>query len=295
MDTTLDCLVCFMRQALTTARLSTRDSLLQRRVVNEAGAFLSRVEFGLTPPENAVDLYQMIARLTGVGDPFAELKSQGNELALAMRDTVRKRIRMAPDPLLAAVRFAIGGNIIDYAAQHSFDVDATMAACLESPFLLDSTPALVAALDRRPEVLYLADNAGEIVFDGLLVEELLRRDCRVTLVVREGAIINDATMEDVRACGLDGLCPVITSGAVCPGTPLAHCSSEFKELFHRADLIISKGMGNYETLSDVVAPLFFLFTVKCQVVAEDIRRRMSLAPGSVKGEGEMVVMEQKQS
>ncbi len=297
MQTTLDCLVCFMRQALAAARLGTEDQALQRQVVEEAGRLLGRVDFSRTPPENAVALYRMIAELTGRPDPFATLKRQSNDFALGLRDRIRARIEAAEDPLLAAVRFAICANIIDYAAQHEFDAARTMAGCSEQGFVFSEYEAFARAVGeagRRPRVLYLADNCGEIVFDGLLVRELQRRGCRVTLAVRGRPIINDATMADATYCGLTDICPVIDNGTDCPGTPLADCSAEFLEHFRAADWIISKGMGNYETLSDVRAPIFFLFTVKCGPVAGHIRRDKGLSAEQLPGRGEMVLIRQEE-
>jgi uncharacterized protein with ATP-grasp and redox domains len=107
----------------------------------------------------------------------------------------------------------------------------------------------------------------------LLVEILLAAGCRVTVAVRNEPIINDATLEDARSCGLDKLCPVITNGADVPGTPLEQCSVTFRRLFASADCIISKGMGNFECLSEVAAPLFFLFVIKCTTVLAHLKRR----------------------
>ncbi len=295
MRTTLDCLVCFMRQALAAARLSCDDEALQRRVVEEAGRLLARVDFARTPPENAVPLYRMIGELTGRPDPFATLKRQSNDFALGLRERIRDQIGAAGDPLLAAVRFAICANIIDYAAQHEFDAARTMAGCREQGFVYEEYDALRAAVrgQEATRVLYLADNCGEIVFDGLLIRELQRLGCRVTLAVRGRAIINDATLADAAYCGLTDICPVIDNGTDCPGTPLADCSREFRDHFRAADCIISKGMGNYETLSDVRAPIFFLFTVKCGPVAGHVRGSKGLSRELVQGRGEMVLIRQE--
>jgi len=168
-----------------------------------------------------------------------------------------------------------------------------MADCLDREFVLDDYPALQqASAGSAVNVLYLCDNCGEIVFDALLVQQLQQQGCRVTVAVREQPIINDATMADARLCGLDGICPVITNGTGCPGTPLADCSDRFKEHFGTADVIISKGMGNYETLSDEQLPIFFLFTVKCSEVARHVTARKQLAPGILSGTGEMILMQQ---
>jgi hypothetical protein len=191
------------------------------------------------------------------------------------------------------VRAAIGGNIIDHAAQHVFDAAQTMQDCFARRFIIDDYPALRQAVSvSGQKVLYLCDNCGEIVFDALLIEQLQRLGCRVTAAVRGGPIINDATLADARACGVDMLCPVISNGIACPGTPLAWCSEEFREHFQSADVIISKGMGNFETLSEEPAPLFFLFTVKCGQVAQHLMERQRLASGTLTGNGEMVLLQQ---
>jgi len=296
MRTSLDCLVCFIRQARSTGTLASRDPLVRRRLINEAGRFLETVDPDRSPPENAVALYAMFARILGEDDPFARVKQESNTFALSLRGEMAARIAESADPLRAALRVAIGGNIIDYAAQHVFDAEKTMNSCFKQPFVLDDYPALQQLLARKKdtgtELLYLCDNCGEIVFDALLVRELQRAGCRVTVAVRERPIINDATLEDAVFCGLDRICPVITNGTGCPGTPLAECSTEFQQHFNDADLIISKGMGNYETLSEVGAPVFFLFTVKCSEVACHVTERKQLASGLLQGVGEMILMQQ---
>ena len=296
MRTSLDCLVCFMRQARATGKLATDDQAAQRRIIDEAGRFLSTVDPDRSPPENAVALYEIFSRILQVNDPFARVKRESNEFALSLRDEMEKRIAAAADPLRAAIRVAIGGNIIDYAAQHVFDAEKTMDTCLEQEFVLDDYPALQQVMERAGQgasLLYLCDNCGEIVFDSLLVQQLLHRGCRVTVAVRARPIINDATLEDALSSGLEKICPVITNGTGCPGTPLADCSEEFKRHFKDADIIISKGMGNYETLSEVPAPIFFLFTVKCSEVARHVTECKQLAPGILTGSGEMILMQQK--
>jgi len=213
-----------------------------------------------------------------------------------MRNQISDTIAGASDPLRAALRFAACGNIIDYAAQHSFDAAATMAECGSQPFVLDDYPRLLEKLEhsgREPtKILYLADNCGELVFDGLLIGELQRLGCVVTLAVRGAPIINDATMDDVHVCGLDKLCRVIDNGTGCPGTPLADCSDIFQQDFADADVILSKGMGNFETLSDVSAPLFFLFTVKCIRVASYLHKTTGISAEEITGSGEMIFVAQ---
>lgn len=294
MRTSLDCLVCFMRQARSTGLLSTDKIDLQRQLLDSAGQYMEKVDTELTPPENAMGLYALFAEILGTDDPYARIKQEGNSFALAVQKEIETRIQSAKDPLRAAVRVAVGGNIIDYGALHSFDAAATMQECFARAFARDDYPAFLEALQGRPTVLYLCDNCGEIVFDGLLIKELNKAGCQVTAAVREAPIINDATLEDARICGLDKICTVISNGTCCPGTPLDSCSAEFTEHFQNADLIISKGMGNFETLSEVSAPIFFLFTVKCSQVALHLSKRQGFEPGFFKGDGEMVLLRQKE-
>ncbi|HHD56825.1 MAG TPA: DUF89 family protein [Desulfobulbaceae bacterium] len=292
MQTDLECLVCFVRQALSAARLSTRDPQIQRRVIDETGRMLSRVNVKDTPPENAVFLYRLIAEITGKQDPFKELKHQSNVFALSLYDSINSQVEAATDPLRTAIHFAACGNIIDYAAQHSFDAAESMAGCSSRSFLVDDYSALVEQIRavRQPKVLYLADNCGEIVFDSIAIRELQKIGCDVTLAVRGAPIINDATMEDAVFCGLTSVCRVIDNGTGCPGTPLGDCSEEFRRCFGEADVILSKGMGNFETLSDVDAPLFFLFTVKCSRVASYLNDLFTGRELGLTGRGEMMFL-----
>lgn len=293
MRTEPDCLVCFLQQALATARLAGADEAGQERVLAEIGRLMSEVDRSLSPPENAVAVYARIAEITGVRDPFAEAKRSSNQFALGLREDIRARIRGAADPLYAALRYAIAANVIDYGTQRPFDALHALETCLEVPPALDQYEKFRAAVfgGAGRQVLYLADNCGEIVFDGLLIEQLQQRGCRVTVAVRGEAILNDATLDDTMACGLDSLCPVIGNGSGCPGTPLARCGEEFVRALARADFIISKGQGNYETLSSAPVPVFFLLTVKCPVVARRITAEQGLPMGRLTGRGEMILMQ----
>ncbi len=272
MQTGNDCLVCFMRQALGTVRRCTDEQELQWRIVTEVGGLLPEFDPSLSPPENAVHYYRLISERTGVADPFLAEKKESNRFALDLEQRSRELIALEADPLLAAIQFAINANVLDYGAQVLLDRDAALASCRQD-LSINHYAALRQVLDRRPSILYLADNCGEIVFDKLLVELLLAHGCKLTLAVRRSPIINDATPEDTQACGLDTLCRVIDNGADIPGTPLQSSNAEFRRLFSEADCIISKGMGNFECLSEVAAPIFFLFIVKCTTVRNYLNQR----------------------
>ena len=272
MQTGNDCLVCFLRQALATVRRSTTDPEQHWRLTGEVGAMLASFDPSIPPPENAVHYYRLIARRTGVVDPYAVEKKESNSFALGLETRTRELIQGEADPLLATVQFAINANVLDYGSQYRLDREKALASCRQ-PLVVNHYPALQQLIAEKPNILYLADNCGEIVFDKLLIERLFAGGCKVTLAVRQSPIINDATLEDAITCGLDRICPVITNGADVPGTPLAVCSEEFRRHFASADCIISKGMGNFECLSEVAAPIFFLFIVKCTTVLAHLSRR----------------------
>ena len=292
MQTSLECLVCFMQQALITGRLSSGDTSVQRKVVNEVGRLVSDLDMSLSPPENAVLVYRLIAAITNENDPFAAAKKKSTELVLGIRDEVRRRIETADNQLYTAVQFAIASNIIDYGVQHEFDALETLSRCREQEFCIDEFDLFEQEINQYagPRILYLADNSGEIIFDGLLIEQLLKLGCTVNMVVREGVTLNDVTMKEAEESGISKLCRVMTSGVVCPGTPLYSCSEEIREAFRTSDIIISKGQGNFETLSDVDAPLYFFLTVKCEVVARSIATMKNVSQDRLKGKGEMILM-----
>lgn len=296
MRTDIECMVCFLQQALATARLSTNDPQLQRLIVSKTGELLSRLDMSISPPENAVAVYRQIADLSGVDDPYNELKDQSNTFALSLHDQVRERINNADDPLYAAVRFAIAGNIIDYGTCHEFNAMQTLSKCMEEELCINDYEQLNSDVKENEgrDILYLADNCGEIVFDSLLVEQLLQYNHNVTLVVRGKEILNDVTLKDAKHIGIEDQCTVITNGSSCPGTPLRSCGDDLKEAFNRADLIISKGQGNFETLSEEKSHGYFLLTVKCEVVARYIAALRSDSDVRLNGCGEMVLMKMEE-
>jgi uncharacterized protein with ATP-grasp and redox domains len=297
MRTTLDCMVCFMQQALSTARLSSSDSELHHKIVNATGNLLSNLDLSLSPPENAVAVYKQIVEMTGVSDPFYQHKIESNSFALRLRDQVRERIENAENSLYAAVCYAIAGNIIDYGVQHEFDALDILSKCMENDFCIDDFELLSKEVNssEKLNILYLADNCGEIVFDGLLVEQLQQCGHVVTLVVRGDQILNDVTMESAVDVGIDNICTIISNGTSCPGTPLGESSGELQKAFSSADLIISKGQGNFETLSGVDCPIYYLLTVKCSVVAKHIIALRPFAVDKITGSGEFVLMKTSKS
>ncbi|MFP4683908.1 MAG: damage-control phosphatase ARMT1 family protein, partial [Ectothiorhodospira sp.] len=194
-------------------------------------------------------------------------KREATAAALAMQPRLEAVMQGATDPLQTAVRIAIAGNIIDYGAAETFDLDVTLERVLGAPFGIDGMAVLRRALGRVERLLYLADNAGETVFDRILIQALGRP---VTYAVKAGPVLNDATLEEAREAGIHEVAEIVDTGCDAMGAPLELCSPAFRERFDAAELIIAKGQANYETLSDADAPVFFLLQAKCGVIADDL-------------------------
>jgi uncharacterized protein with ATP-grasp and redox domains len=220
-------------------------------------------------------IHRYVKEVSNNSDPYKEVKEKFNNAAKLLCDELQleKFIESSEDPFGTAVRIAIAGNIIDFGVTSSIDenkVKETVEACLEADIKGNASRELMEAVYKAKKILYLGDNAGEIVFDKLLIKRL---PCeKITFVVKGEPIINDATMEDAEKVGMTELVNVIDNGADIPGTILRYCSLEFREKFEEADLIISKGQGNYETLSEISnKKIFFLLKAKCPVIAEDLQ------------------------
>ena len=252
--------------------MSTSDEALQRRILDEVMKRLVQLPLEVTPPQVGQIIHRLIKELTGNGDPYQQVKRQYNELALKMLPDLRERVRAVEDPIRTAAKLAIAGNIIDFGAlSGNFDLNRIVEETLCSDFALDGYERFRSALDRVARIVYLGDNTGEIVFDRMLIETLLRyKPFEIVFVVRGMPIINDATLEDARFVGLDCLVRVISNGSDAPATVLSECSAEMVAVYDAADMIIAKGQGNYESLSGEQGPLFFLLKAKCPVVAGDL-------------------------
>lgn len=264
----LDCIPCLLRQTLDSSRAVTDDPVIHEKILREVLAWCATVDLSQSSPVIASRIHRRLRELSGVDDPYAEAKAEQNRMAMNLLPQVEQALAEADDPLELSVRLAIAGNIIDLGVKGSVektDVHESIRKALECGVDGDFEE-FRAAVERAESILYLADNAGEIVFDRLLLEQLPRE--KITLAVRGRPVINDVTMADAIQCGITELVRVIDNGSDAPGTVLPECSVEFRELFAAADLIISKGQGNFETLNEVDANIFFLFKVKCPMVAE---------------------------
>ena len=280
MKTYLDCIPCFFSQALFAARQAGCTEEQQKQIIDGISKLVPELPMEACPPENSVPVYEIISRISGNSDPLAEIKRKSNMAALEVYPMLGQMVESAGDRLLAAVETAVSGNIIDYGANRNFDLKAEIKNILsreekairrQKKELFD-IESFRSDLSSAKEVLYLGDNAGEIVFDRILVETICKLfpDILIRYAVRGKPIINDVTMEDARSTGMDSLCETVSSGSHAPGTVLKFADSDFLKILERSDIIISKGQGNYEALSGNSLPAYYLLRVKCKTIADHI-------------------------
>lgn len=268
MKTSLDCIPCFVRQTLDACRMVTDDPAIHETMIREVMAWISEMDLTLSPPALAQRIHRKLREITGVEDPYDEDKKAHNQMALDLIPGIEKAVKASSDPLVTAVHYAIAGNIIDMGAKSGLsDADIHVSIAQAAHAELAGDPELFRSeVKKAKKILYLADNAGEIVFDRLLIEQLGPQ--RVTVAVRGKPIINDATLEDAKTAGIDQIVRVIGNGSDAPGTMIDDCSEEFQTHFYSSDLILSKGQGNFESLNETPLNIFFLLKAKCPVVAE---------------------------
>ena len=270
METNLDCVPCFLRQALEAARHVTQDVDVHEQIVRDVLQMTAALDFARPPPYAGQAIHRRLRDLTGLQDPYRSAKSLSNRVVSDVLHELSDSVKRARDPLLAAAKYSIAANALDMAVVPAISerqVRATLHGAPRRP-LCGQWKDFLKSVVHAQDVLYLADNAGEIAVDRLLIEQIGPE--RVTLVVRGAPVLNDATLDDAREARLAGFVEVIDNGSDAPGTILSDCSSSFQEHFRQADLVISKGQGNFESLSQVKAHIFFLFKVKCSLVARQV-------------------------
>lgn len=283
MNTQALCLPCLASQAHRILEMVGADEATVARTLRAVLGYLAEADYDQPSPIHTGVFCGMVAEATGVADPFGPAKRRATELALRLLPDLQARVNGAADPFDTALRIAIAGNVIDLATRDEVLVNellGTVEETLACPLDDDAIVALREHMGRAQRILYLADNAGEVVFDQPFLR-LLPLD-RVTVAVRGGPILNDATMADARDSGLTEVARVVDNGAAIPGTWPPACSPEFQRIYARADLVISKGQGNFETLyGRTTVPTWFLFRVKCRGI--EVRTGQAVGTNMVLG------------
>lgn len=273
---TYDCLNCCLQQIVSVADMLGLSGPAKERVVRESLAYLSGADYTVCTPAVMGGLWEVLTRHADTDDPYRAIKDRCNGEAMKMAPAVRERISLSSTPFETALKYAIAGNLIDFAMQQAFTLDeqnSRIDALAAAPFAMDHSGQLKTALMKADSLLYLCDNAGEIIFDQLFLAEVKREHPGLHILcgVRGKPVINDAVMQDAAFAGMDAVAELIDNGDGAAGTVLAHTTPAFQEAFRKADVVIAKGQGNYESLGGADKEnLFFLFMVKCKPVADAV-------------------------
>lgn len=270
MRTKVECFPCFLNQVISAARRVSDEEGKKIFAVKEAAKILPNLSIEDSPAYNTYLVLKKAYEVLENPDPYYEEKRKYNKIALNLYPILKELVKNSKDPLYSAVKIAISGNIIDLGILDISKINFKeyIKEVLETPLALDHYEYFKRELEKAKNIVYILDNAGEIVFDKVLIEEL--KDKNVISVVNEGPIINDALMEDAKEIGLDKVCKVITSGTDIVGKIPEKGSEEFKKAFYNADLIIAKGQGNYENLNEKNLNIFFLLKAKCEIIAKSL-------------------------
>jgi len=270
MKSTSLCYPCFLKQAHSSASFLTEDESKRIQVLKEVAKMLPRLDPEKDPAYNSSLVLFKVNELMAATDPYAEARKKYDKLAMELLPELRGEIEAALDPLEMAVRISVVGNVIDLGIKEKVDIAGTLELAKGGGFKIFEIEDLKNELQNAKRVLYILDNAGEIVFDSLLIEQVRKIGKAVIAAVRGGPILNDAVMEDARRVGLDKLAKVIDTGNNFVGINRKKCSPVFLKALDTADLVIAKGQGNYETLEGTRLNIFFILKAKCSAVAEHL-------------------------
>ena len=270
-----DCIPCFLRQALEAVKMSTNNDAIREKALREVVTYLSQVKWTTDIPRIGTEVHRIVKRITGNSDPYKRLKNKYNKLAAQLYPKLEFMVKNSSDPLFTALRIAIAGNAIDFGPKAEIDLEKEVKNALTNELAINHIESFRHELKPETDLLYLADNSGETFFDRILLEELTKFKTRIVYVVKGGPILNDATVNDAKIAEIDKIADVISTGTDCAGIIFDECSEEFIEAFKKSSIVISKGQGNYESLSEVKGKkIFFLLKVKCPIVGEKIGARV---------------------
>ena len=268
MKAELACLECIVRQALRAARMACDDPVKQREVINRVVAEIPGMSLDESPAVLSLNAYHYVHDVFGIDDAYKGVKIEQNNMILALEPMLNDLVASSDTPLVTAIRLAAEGNIIDLGIlkRHELDQRDAIDQAMAAPLALEHTDRFLHELKTCKSLLYLLDNAGEIVFDKVLIRELIKHT-KVTAVVKAGPIINDACHADAEQVGLTALCEVIDNGGAYEGSPLSLVPDSFLDIMKNADIILAKGQGNYETVDDFDGNVYLLLKMKCEIVA----------------------------
>jgi len=270
-----DCVGCIINQSLKVADAIDASEQLQKQLYGTVLQMSQKFSFELSPPEVASDVYEKMADLAAKDDLYAEVKALSTQKARSFLPLLKEQLKVSDNRVLTATKIAVAGNVIDLAAAVEFDLAEELTKIFHTEFSHNDFDVFEKELAQSKTVVVLGDNVGEHIFDYLFIEVLQESypDIEFSYFVRGNPIINDVTLKEAKEAGFDTLCHLVDSGVNTPGFAYNRASKYAQELFDSADLVISKGMGNYECLSPTHRKnICFLLKVKCDVVAASLQK-----------------------
>ena len=271
------CVSCIINQSVKVADAINANKELSTTLTSTIQEMSKSFSFDDNPPEIASYVYEKMADIANKTDLYYEIKTLSTQKALSFIPLLKDKLLNSDEKLLTATKIAVAGNVIDLAAEVEFDLEEELAEIFDTEFAHNDFDLMKDGLLNAKSVVILGDNVGEHIFDYLFVETLqkLYPNASYTYMVRGNPIINDVTMKEAVEAGFDKLCNVVDSGVNTPGFAYTRATLEAQKLFDTADIVISKGMGNYECLSDSHKEnIFFLLKVKCGVVANALGKEI---------------------
>jgi len=274
MRTYKECFPCFERQASEACGLCAMSREATGEVLQSVRIRMGKFPHSHSPVEMAVEIHEVVRAAAGQRDPYGAVKKQSNRACKESMNVLSECMAWSLNPFETATKLAIAGNVIDFGVYSPSnlskrDVIRSAQSTIGEPLVGESLVEFKVLVDRAERILFIGDNAGECFLDTFLLDQLPHD--KVTYAVRGGAVLNDATTEDARSAGIHARCQIVDTGDNAPGVLLERCSTEFQRVFDEADLVIAKGQGNYESLSETpAATCVFLTKVKCPVIGRDI-------------------------
>lgn len=263
-----ECIPCILNSFLHLAEKTNIGGNRKEQIFRNLLIYLSQMDYSQSPPVMGKKMQKIIREFSGIADPYYELKKESNLKMLEIYNKFKYKILSSSDQFLTALKLAIAGNIIDFGPNHKIDIEQTIDRILSEPLAIDHSEKLKEDIARANSVLYIGDNAGEIVMDKLLLETIAHPN--VYFAVRESAVLNDATKEDAEFVKMQNVAKVITTGDNAPGIIIRDVSDDFMKVYQNADVIISKGQGNFEGLSQEKKNIYFLLIAKCNIIANHL-------------------------
>lgn len=278
MRSELDCIACAVNQMLNTVRIASDDPEKHKEVLRAVLEYLVKADWSRTPADLSSDLYQLVYKMTGNTDPYKEIKRQQNETALRLVPEMYRMVNDSEDKLRTAAKLAVVGNIIDCGIRRDHNIVEELRAGMQLPMAVDDFDKFRQMFKNASRIFYACDNAGEIVFDRVFIEQMKQERPEVEIIacVRGGPVLNDATRDDAILVGLDKVARIVDTGLAAIGVLLHRVSDELKHLINQSDIIVSKGQGNFETLDEITdGRVFFILRAKCPMIAQKFNVRLN--------------------